>query len=128
MRLVAAVDGLNDDDLYILTNMPLSVFVFLSIKLDAFAVQCDAQCLDPKLFDCNSNSRTVKIVPTSRLPSFASVSKSHSSVRTLVKHSCKCSRCRGRAESHLLSRITATGDDGNTANLEELHFDCWSDR
>lgn len=30
--------------------------------------------------------------------------------------------------SHLLSGIAATGDDGNTANLEELHFDCWSGR
>lgn len=29
---------------------------------------------------------------------------------------------------HLLSGITATGDDGNTANLEELHFGCWSGR
>lgn len=33
-----------------------------------------------------------------------------------------------RFVSHLLSGIATTGDDGNAANLEELHFDCWSGR
>jgi hypothetical protein len=35
-----------------------------------------------------------------------------------------CSRQTGRGLefSHLLSGVAATGDDGNTANLEELHF------